>query len=90
MFEYLKLLVPRISRCFFLMLRVAFLEILWSLGSLVRFMFGCIFEKFAFFLENVEPSILNDPTTILLYFGALRPPGTLQKEEKINAQISCF
>ena len=32
-----------------------------------------------FFLEKVVPSILNDPTTILLYFGAPRPPGNLQK-----------
>ena len=56
-----------------------FLEILWFLGSLVRFIFGCIFEKFVFFFEKVEPLVLNDLTPILLYFGALRPPGKLQK-----------
>ena len=64
------------------MLRVAFLEFWWFLGSLVEFIFGGIFEKFVFFLEKVVPSILNDPTMILLYFGAPRPPGKLQKSEK--------
>ena len=63
-------------------LRVAFLEFWWFLGSLVGFIFGGIFEKFVFFGEKVVPSILNDPTMILLYFGAPRPPGKLQKWEK--------
>ena len=49
------------------------------MGSLVGFIFGGIFEKFVVFLEKVVPSILNDPTMILLHFGAPRPPGKLQK-----------
>ena len=60
-------------------LRVAFLEFGWFLGSLSRVIFGGIFEKFVFFWEKVVPSILNDPTTILMFFGAPRPPGKLQK-----------
>ena len=30
-----------------------------------------------FFGEKVAPSILNDPTVVLLFFGAPRPPGEL-------------
>ena len=41
--------------------------------------FGRIFEKCVFVLEKVEPSVLSDTTTILLYFRALRPPGKLHK-----------
>ena len=37
------------------------------------------FKSLCFFSEKLEPSMLNDPRTILLYFGALRPPGKLQK-----------
>ena len=34
--------------------------------------------------------MLNDPTTILLYFGDLRPPGKLQKEEKYMRKFGVF
>ena len=61
------------------MLRVAFLEVWWFSGSLSGVIFGGIFEKFVFFGEKVVPSILNDPTMILLFFGAPRPHGKLQK-----------
>ena len=70
------------SYCFlgvFGVLRVAFLEFWWFMGSLVGLIFGGICEKFVVFLEKVVPSILNDPTMILLHFGAPRPPGKLQK-----------
>ena len=71
-------------------LRVAFLEVWWFLGSLLGVIFGGIFEKFVFFWEKVVPSILNDPTTILLFFGAPRPPGKLQKWEYMLTELCCF
>ena len=67
-------------------LRVAFLEVWWFLKSLLGVIFDGIFERFVFFWEKVVPSILNDPTTILLFFGVPRPPGRLQKM-RIHAYV---
>ena len=69
---------------------MAFLEVWWFVGSLVGFIFGGIFEKFVFFWEKVVPSILNDPTMILLYFGAPRPPGKFQNEGKNVRKLDFF
>ena len=55
-FEHLFWTIEAIfSSCFLSVwvLRVVFLEILWFLGSLVRFIFGCIFEKCVFFIGTI-------------------------------------
>ena len=82
-YTYFATIVVHFSYCFLCVfvgaLRVAFLEFGWFLGSLSGVIFGGMLGKFVFFGEKVVPSILNDPTMILLLFGAPRPHGMLQK-----------
>ena len=91
---YFWTILVNFSCCFlgvlFGVLRVAFLEFWWFLGSLVGFIFGGIFEKSVVFLEKVVPSILNDLQwfcCILELRGLLE---SCKNEKKIRTEICCF